>query len=135
MSTPMLPTVVSSWLDLLWVVDYSRYKQETVEREKPSSVAVLDTNRWHLAPNTVPRFKGNSIFCLVRSPSEWHRYAEAHESFFNLNPSLHLHLIEVDFKSIKSIVGFYLDSAMLFILSVYSHPLTSSTCCSVKDGI
>jgi hypothetical protein len=40
MLTPMLPTVVSSWLDVLWLVDHSRYTWETVEREKPSSVAV-----------------------------------------------------------------------------------------------
>ena len=36
--TLMLPTVVSSWLDVLWVVDHSWY---TREYEKPSSVAVL----------------------------------------------------------------------------------------------
>jgi hypothetical protein len=43
MLTPMLPTVVSSWLDVLWVVDHSVYTQETVGREKHSSIAVLDT--------------------------------------------------------------------------------------------
>jgi hypothetical protein len=34
---------VASWLDVLWVVDHSLYTRETVEREKLSSVAVLDT--------------------------------------------------------------------------------------------
>ena len=29
MLTPMLPTDVSSWLDVLWVVDHSWYTQET----------------------------------------------------------------------------------------------------------
>ena len=43
MLTPMLPTVLWSWLDVLWVVDHSWYKQETVVSVKPSSVAVLDT--------------------------------------------------------------------------------------------
>jgi hypothetical protein len=44
MLTPMLPTVGSSWLDVLWVVDHSWYTWETVEREKPSSAAVLGTH-------------------------------------------------------------------------------------------
>jgi hypothetical protein len=43
MLTPMLPSVVSGWLDVLWVVDPSRYTQQAVERGKPSSVAVLGT--------------------------------------------------------------------------------------------
>ena len=57
MLTPMLPPVVSSCLDVPWVVDHSWYTRETVEREKPSSVAVLDTNRcsWHLLPYPVQR--------------------------------------------------------------------------------
>ena len=29
--TPMLPIVLSSWLDVLWVVDHSWYTRETVE--------------------------------------------------------------------------------------------------------
>ena len=40
MLTPMLPTVVSSWLDVIWVVDHSWHTGETVECEKPNSVAV-----------------------------------------------------------------------------------------------
>ena len=49
----MLPTVVSSWLDDLWVVDHSLYTQETVEREKPNSVDVLDTLKLvRLAPTS-----------------------------------------------------------------------------------
>ena len=48
-------TVVSSWLDVLWVLDHSWYTQETDECETPSSAAVLDTNRcaWHLLPYPV----------------------------------------------------------------------------------
>ena len=56
MLTSMLPTVVSSWLDVLWVVDQSWYTQETVECVKPSSVAVLDTLKLvRLEPTTIPR--------------------------------------------------------------------------------
>ena len=47
MLTPMLLIVVTSWLDVLWEVDHSWYAQETVEREKPSSFAVLDLCAWH----------------------------------------------------------------------------------------
>uniref|UniRef100_A0A8C8J503 Pyruvate dehydrogenase E1 component subunit alpha, testis-specific form, mitochondrial n=1 Tax=Oncorhynchus tshawytscha TaxID=74940 RepID=A0A8C8J503_ONCTS len=56
MSDPVLPTV-PSWLDVLWVVDHSVYTWETVECEKPSSIAVLDTNwcAWHLLPYPVQR--------------------------------------------------------------------------------
>ena len=64
----MLHTVVSCWLDVLWVVDHSWYTQETVKREKPGSVAVLDSNRctYYHAP-----FKCTfAIFCLSHSPSE-----------------------------------------------------------------
>jgi hypothetical protein len=50
-----VPTVLLNWLDVLWVVDHSWYTQETVERVKPSSVAVLDTlNPVSLAPTTIP---------------------------------------------------------------------------------
>ena len=57
MLTTMLPTVVSSRLDVLWVVDHSRYTLATVEGEKESRVAVLDSNRcsWHLLPYPVKR--------------------------------------------------------------------------------
>ena len=46
---PQLCQVV--WMSF-WVVDHSWYTRETVECEKPSSVAVLDTNwcSWHLLP-------------------------------------------------------------------------------------
>ena len=33
MLTTMLPTVVSSWLYVLWVVDHSWYTRETIERK------------------------------------------------------------------------------------------------------
>uniref|UniRef100_A0A674BSX1 Ig-like domain-containing protein n=1 Tax=Salmo trutta TaxID=8032 RepID=A0A674BSX1_SALTR len=48
---------------------------ETVECEKPSNVAVLDTlNPVRLAPTTIFRFKGTYIFCVAHSPSEWQTY-------------------------------------------------------------
>jgi hypothetical protein len=41
--------------------------------EKPSSVAVLDRLKLvRLAPTTIPRSKGTSIFYPAHSPSEWH---------------------------------------------------------------
>ena len=70
MLTPLLPTVVSSWLDFLWVVDHSWYTQETVECEKLSSVAVLDTLKpVGLAPYLVQRH-----FNLLSSPSMVHTH-------------------------------------------------------------
>ena len=69
MLTPMLPTVVSSWLDVLRVVDHPWYTRETVECKKNSNVAVLDTNLWAYYHTL---FKGTLIFCLAHSPSEWH---------------------------------------------------------------
>ena len=65
MLTLMLPTVVSSLLDVLWVVDHSWYTQETVKHEIPSSVAVLDTLKSvHLAPTTIPRSNALNSFVL-----------------------------------------------------------------------
>ena len=61
MLTPMLPTVVSSWLYVLWVVDHSWYTKETVEHEKPSSVVVLTQTVVHGTYYHIP-FKGTSIF-------------------------------------------------------------------------
>ena len=63
------PTVVSSWLDVLWVVDHSWYTRKTVEREKPSSVAVLDTLKpVRLAPTTIPLSKALTYFVLPIHP-------------------------------------------------------------------
>ena len=64
MLTLKLPTDFfrSSFLDVLWVVDHSWYTQETVEHEKPSSVAVLDTNRCARHPTTIPRSKALTSF-------------------------------------------------------------------------
>jgi hypothetical protein len=61
---------LSSWLDDLWVEDHSWYTQET-EREKPSSIAVLDTNQsaWHLLPYPV---KIHLNILARHSPSGWH---------------------------------------------------------------
>ena len=59
MLTPMLPTVVSSWLDDLWVVDHSLYTQETVkEKKNPAMLQFLThSNRcaWNLLPYTVQK--------------------------------------------------------------------------------
>ena len=57
MLTLMLPKVVSSWLDVLCVGDHSGYTRETVEREKLSSVAILETNwcAWHLLSYPIQR--------------------------------------------------------------------------------
>jgi hypothetical protein len=46
---------------------------ETVEREEPSIVAVLDTLKpVRLAPTTIPRSIALKSFFLAHSPSEWH---------------------------------------------------------------
>jgi hypothetical protein len=71
----MLPTVVSSWLDVVWVVKL----WETVELEKPGSVAVLYTNYYTPFKNV----------CFANSPSKWHTYT-IHVSRLK-NPPLHLH--------------------------------------------
>jgi hypothetical protein len=58
MLTPILPTFVSNWLGVLWVVNHSWYTRETVECEKPSSVADLDTLKLvPLAPTSITPFK------------------------------------------------------------------------------
>jgi hypothetical protein len=73
---------LSSWLDVLWVVDRSWYTRETVERGKPSSVAVLDTlkalkyfvlpihplNRIHAQPMS----QGLNIFFNLSHPNHLH---------------------------------------------------------------
>ena len=60
---------VPCWLDVLWVVDHSWYTQETVEHEKPSSVAVLDTLKpVRLAPTTIPCSKALKYLVLPIQP-------------------------------------------------------------------
>ena len=74
MLTPVLPKVVSSWLDVLWVVDHSWYTGETVEHEKSQQCCSSShTNQWawHLLPYPIQKAQ---IFCLAHSPSEWHTY-------------------------------------------------------------
>jgi hypothetical protein len=67
MLTPMLPTVVSSWLDVLWVVDHYFYTQGKVW--KSSSVAVLGTFKpVRLAPTTISCSKGLKYFDLPIHP-------------------------------------------------------------------
>ena len=56
------------WMSF-WVVDHSWFTWETVERENPSSVAVLDTLKpVHLAPTTLPRSKALKLFVLPIHP-------------------------------------------------------------------
>jgi hypothetical protein len=68
MLTPMIPTVVSSWLDVLWVVDHSWYTQKTVECEKPSSFC----RSWHKpvrrSPSTIPCSKALKHIVLPIHP-------------------------------------------------------------------
>jgi hypothetical protein len=54
MLTPMLPAVVSSWLDVLWMVDHSWYTQETVDCENPEALQFLTHKLVRLAPTTRP---------------------------------------------------------------------------------
>jgi hypothetical protein len=69
MLTPTLPTFVSSWMDVLYVVDHSWYTRETAGREKPSSVAVLDTVKpVRLAPTTIPCSKALKSFVFPIHP-------------------------------------------------------------------
>ena len=75
MLTPMLPTLVSSWLYGPPPKRHSWYTRETVEREKPSSVALLDTLKpVHLALTTMPRSKALKYFVLQHSHFKWHTY-------------------------------------------------------------
>ena len=57
--TPMLSTVVSSWLDILWVVDHSWYTEWT-----PQQRCRYDTNRcaWQLLPYPV-QWHWNVLSC------------------------------------------------------------------------
>ena len=52
------------------MVDHSRYTWETVEREKPSSVAVLDVSGTY----DHSLFKGTLSLCPAHSPSEYIKY-------------------------------------------------------------
>ena len=79
--------IVSSWLDVLWVVDNSWQTQDTVEPERRNSVAVLDTLKpVCLAPTNIPCSKALTCFCHAHSPSEWHTFT-IHVSRLK-NPSL-----------------------------------------------
>jgi hypothetical protein len=60
--TPMLPTVVGSWLDVLWVGDRSWYTQKTVEHEKN----VLGTRKQvRLSPITITHSKALKYFVFT----------------------------------------------------------------------
>jgi hypothetical protein len=71
--TPILPTVVSSWLDVLWVVDHSWYTQKLLRMKNPAALQFLTQTGAHGTYYNTP-FKGTKIFCLAYSPSEWHTY-------------------------------------------------------------
>ena len=64
MLTSMLHTVVSSWLDVLWVVDYSWYTRETVECLKTHQCCSSWHKPVHLAPTTIPRSWSLKSFVL-----------------------------------------------------------------------
>ena len=76
--TPMLPTVMSSWLDVLWVVDHSWYTQETVEREKPIQRCSSWHKPVHLAPTTIPCSKVLKYFVLPIHP-QCHTYCNCNK--------------------------------------------------------
>jgi hypothetical protein len=78
----MLPTVVSSWLDVLLVVDHSSYTWETVECGKNSSIAVLDTFKpVCLAPTAIPRSKALQYFVLpIQTLNGTHAQSMSHLS-------------------------------------------------------
>ena len=103
MLTPMLSTVVSCWLDVLWVVDHSWWTtRETVECEKPSRVAVLDTLKLvRLAPTTIPRSKALQYFVLPIHPlngtnTSIYQLSQGLNMFFFIVCSPWSTLIEVD---------------------------------------
>jgi hypothetical protein len=55
--------VACRWLEVLWVVHHSGYIGETVDHEKPSSFAVVDTLKLvRLAPTTIPCLKALKYF-------------------------------------------------------------------------
>jgi hypothetical protein len=64
----MLPTVVSSWLDVLWVVDHFWYTLENVECEKHNSFAVLDTRKPGRLEPTYPIQRHFYIFSCPFTP-------------------------------------------------------------------
>ena len=101
MLTSMLPTVVSSWLDVLWVLDHSWYTLETVECENPSWVAVLDTLKLvRLAPTTIPRTRHLNILSCPFTLWMAHIHnpilncRKALKSLFNLSLPLHQHWLK-----------------------------------------
>ena len=69
MLTPMLPTVLSSWLDVLWVEDHFLIHTGNRWVWKPRSVAVLETLKpVRLTPTTIPRSKAQKYFVLPIHP-------------------------------------------------------------------
>ena len=68
MLTPMLPTVVSSWLDVLWLVDHSWYTKGNCWEWKTQQRC----SSWHkpvfLTPTTVPCSKAPQYFVFSIHP-------------------------------------------------------------------
>jgi hypothetical protein len=93
MLTPVLHAIVSSWLDVLWVVDHFRYTWETVKHENPSDVAVLD-KPVDLTPTTTLRSKGTyiSLFTLYMG----HIHLSNVSRLKNLSLTCLLHFIYAD---------------------------------------
>ena len=85
----MLSSVVSSWLDLLRVVDHSWYTQETGECGKTQQRCSSWRKAVHLAPTTIARSKAHKS-CLAHPLSEWHTYtihvSRLKNPSFNLSP-------------------------------------------------
>ena len=89
-SLTMLPKVVSSWLDVHWVVDHSWYIGETIGHGKPSSIACLDTLRAvRLAPTTIPHLKAlKYLFLPIHPLNGTHTQSMSQLSKNFKNPSL-----------------------------------------------
>jgi hypothetical protein len=68
MLTPMLPTVVSSWLGVLWLVDHSWFTRDTVTRQKPSicTVTSIKYHSFHL-DSPGPSMSWEEHSCIVHS--------------------------------------------------------------------
>ena len=58
MLTPILPTVVSSWLDVLWVVDHSCHTWNILSVKNPAGLQIFTHSNlcaWHLLPYPIQR--------------------------------------------------------------------------------
>jgi hypothetical protein len=100
MLTPVLPTVVSCWLDALWVVNQSWYTRGNVKRKRKTAVLqFLKQNRCALVPTTMP--KALKYFVLpihplhgTRTQSMSRVVSRLKHPSFNLSPPLHIHWLK-----------------------------------------